>query len=118
MQQMARPSSKDPLGHFEPDWSKIWIAVWVAALAGLAAIRNWWPDVLSYSAGVRFALYWTLGFYGMGGVVVAIAAIRRRRLARAEREHLCVCCGYDLRASSGRCPECGTEQSPGGPAAA
>jgi hypothetical protein len=32
--------------------------------------------------------------------------LARRRARRAERG-LCVACGYDLRASIGRCPECG-----------
>jgi hypothetical protein len=32
---------------------------------------------------------------------------RRRFLARRREQNLCVECGYDLRASAGRCPECG-----------
>jgi hypothetical protein len=33
--------------------------------------------------------------------------LRRRRREYRHRNNLCVACGYDLRASTGQCPECG-----------
>lgn len=72
---------------------------------GLAAYKMTHPTGYHYSAG--FPL-WLLA------VLLAIIPARRfRRLAlenRAERRRAanqCVACGYDLRASTGTCPECG-----------
>jgi hypothetical protein len=47
--------------------------------------------------------------------LAAYARRRKRRLRAARR--LCPNCGYDLRASTGRCPECGNAPTPFGEAA-
>ncbi len=44
------------------------------------------------------------------GVVVAIMGAKRRR--RLAARTLCAKCGYDLRATPGRCPECGEVPAP------
>jgi hypothetical protein len=40
------------------------------------------------------------------------SAMRRRAIAARVKAHLCLDCGYDLRASKDRCPECGTAIPP------
>lgn len=44
---------------------------------------------------------------GLSGAPAVVWWARRRRRVRRSREGCCVGCGYDLRATLGRCPECG-----------
>ena len=55
----------------------------------------------------QFAIpLWTVAVPISVGLAVAVGRdLRRRRQATTGR---CVRCGYDLRASPDRCPECGT----------
>ena len=56
---------------------------------------------------VRVVLpYWLMAV--VTGVGPAVWAWRRRRRRRRGGAGLCPACGYDLRATPGRCPECGT----------
>ena len=64
--------------------------VFTSGVAGKYVQLPWWPLVIAAAAlpSVRLSGAWR----------------RRRR----KRRGLCPCCAYDLRASPGRCPECGT----------
>ena len=51
--------------------------------------------------------YWVL--VPVTAALPAAAAWRRLRAARRVRAGACTQCGYDLRATPGRCPECGAD---------
>ena len=64
-------------------------------------------NMQTYSLQV-FAPHW---FYGcllsIRSILWLFSAVRKRRTVRRALSQLCVHCGYDLRASPERCPECG-----------
>jgi hypothetical protein len=91
--------------------------IWFATLAVLAAIHIAGFPFLSHSSAIRLAFFWFLGLIALAVTEAIVVETRRERYRRALRESLCVVCGYDLRASAARCPECGAEQPPGHPTA-
>ena len=50
-----------------------------------------------------------IGFTLLGGIPCYIAIRRRYRVRRRQLSGLCVTCGYDVRATAERCPECGQQ---------
>jgi hypothetical protein len=88
----------------------------------MASVDAWTGDVPGWATlpggGANMMPSWGLVMdYWALAVLTALPAglVRlnrlRRRIARRYRrqEGCCAKCGYDLRATPGRCPECGTE---------
>ncbi len=97
------------------------------AVMGFVVPRSWVRLVLCYTAGpIVLSLYWS---WSLGGHILPMSPIlilyklaavvpfafftgwacSRRSIRRLHRQehNVCVKCGYDLRASNERCPECG-----------
>jgi hypothetical protein len=66
------------------------------------------PASVAYTSLTTVGLDYPLLFLAAAALPAAIAWRAWRRRVRADRAGNCRVCGYDLRASPGRCPECGT----------
>lgn len=84
---------------FRPD------QVWVDP-AQLPAIRRLWHD--RFDITVYSIPWWPfLPVFSIAPALWLARKVRRSRLAARRLAGCCLNCGYDLRASTGRCPECG-----------
>ena len=119
-QSIAERDSLD-LTHTDPLY---WVISNPGRLTFCRQVGKDWPNPRQRFEllGLEFAGGWNGGSslinllvpYWMLALAMALLPAQRlfawrgaRRGRRRERLGLCVTCGYDLRASSGRCPECG-----------
>jgi len=105
---------------------RTYIRIWIVALVGVLALEcaegahvGWiWhqtavdePDLPWGTARTRYGSLesaWQILCAQAIGCGIVVWLLRRTLRARRIHENLCVRCGYDLRASAHRCPECGT----------
>jgi len=75
------------------------------------------PSNMRYTFDRCHIPYWFLLLtFGCGGLPFVLRLRSRLRRRKRLRENRCLACGYDLRGSSQRCPECGEpagESAPG-----
>jgi hypothetical protein len=92
-----------------------WIGHSVVVVWNTPELATAWRMYLWAHNGFYFVQVPVIALLACPIAVVAISErVRRYRQHRRRRAGLCVNCGYDLRASDDRCPECGcATESPG-----
>jgi len=99
-------SSRTPSGSWE-QWNNH--VVWRRGGFQLINSRKNWPVGPVGVRGIQFP-YWSLtSLLALWPAIGLISHFRRR--ARRRPPNLCPICGYDMRATPQRCPECGTPSS-------
>jgi hypothetical protein len=100
-----------PIAFYPPGWRhEVYDLAWLGERAKRAPRWLTFDYERQHQGGVRswrlIFPYWVpIGFFAIPAACVW-GAVRRRQ--RHIRERRCLACGYDLRATPDRCPECGT----------
>lgn len=83
---------------------------WQRAGVGYKTEWAYWSSMTTnvYCHDLFTAWWWTVLILGVAWLGILEIARRKRRLTQRLRTGCCARCGYDLRASKNRCPECGT----------
>lgn len=112
-----------PAEHARPDYGFEWdrnvkpqgATTMLRGLGVRITRRNWPPPIEGrWEVGWEVLVpFWMLAtVFAMLPAAHAAILVRRRRRRRRAADGRCVRCGYDLRASPERCPECGTASGP------
>ncbi len=87
-----------------------WECVWLDAAGFVFCTGN--PVTCQYDRYFRVSVpYWFIALAFLVIPTIWWFSYRRRRRIRTLPKNRCVRCGYDIRASRERCPECGTPVS-------
>jgi hypothetical protein len=93
-----------PIGPLDPTDHPLLGFDWVHGYTGTSDITMRSTNLESLRVPYWFVVIATASLPGWSLICSSRRAARRRRAAGG----LCAKCGYDLRATPGRCPECGT----------